>query len=320
MHRLNREFNTSGDIRGSDPLRGHLCFAKSVARRHIILKEGLTPPAPAPDDPCSWRGALCQTPAGNKRLHGIVADDSNPKVFPGPPFVTEFPIPKSGARAWHRNSHAIPMAAAAVIAAGALALVTYLLWPTWSTESAADPHRLPVSVAGTLFNVPPSAIRMKVQRHSGPQERIDLAFIYPSLQPPEAPKHVTAETVEESLPPIERIFLSIAAHHDSLSPDMRVRTIYPRYLVESATAVDDSLSMRAFRNNSPYGNEDLFTAVAPSLSARCTRDAATPGMCLSERRLDGADLTFRFPRSWLSQWRVVAAAMDQLTLQLHGSK
>jgi hypothetical protein len=234
--------------------------------------------------------------------------------------VTVFSLPRSGARLWHKNSHAIPIAAAAVIAAGAVALVTYLLWPTWSTESAGDPGRLPVSVGATLFNVPPGAIRMKVQRHSGPQERIDLSFVYPSLEPPEAPKHVTAETVEEGLPPIDRLFLSIAAHHDSLAPDMRVRTIYPRYLEQSAASVDDRLSMRAFRDNSPYASEDLLTASSPPLSARCTRDAATPGMCLSERRIDGADLTFRFPRSWLAQWRDVAVAMDRLALQLHGSK
>jgi hypothetical protein len=43
-------------------------------------------------------------------------------------------------------------------------------------------------------------------------------------------------------------------------------------------------------------------------------------MCLSERRVDGADLTFRFPRSWLSQWREVAEAMDRLTAQLHGPR
>ena len=49
-----------------------------------------------------------------------------------------------------------------------------------------------------------------------------------------------------------------------------------------------------------------------------TRDAATPGICLSERRIEGADLTFRYPRDWLSQWHDVASAIDRLTLQLHG--
>ena len=58
-------------------------------------------------------------------------------------------------------------------------IVAYLLWPTWSTENAGAPDRLPVSIGGTLFNVPTAAIRMKIQRHSGPQERIDLNFSFP---------------------------------------------------------------------------------------------------------------------------------------------
>jgi hypothetical protein len=41
-------------------------------------------------------------------------------------------------------------------------------------------------------------------------------------------------------------------------------------------------------------------------------------MCLSERRIGGADLTFRFPRQWLAQWRDVAGAMERLTQQLRG--
>jgi len=218
------------------------------------------------------------------------------------------------------RSHMIPVMAAALIASAAVALVAYLLWPTWGSDAANAPARLPVSVGGALFNVPTSAIRWKIQRHTGPQERVDLSFTFPSLEAPEAPKHVSADTVEEKVQPIDRIFLSISAHHDTLAPDARVRTIYPRYLEQASTPVDDGLTMRTFRDGSPYGNEDLFVATASSLNARCTRDAATPGMCLSERRVDGADLMFRFPRSWLSQWRDVADAMDRLTVQLRGPK
>jgi hypothetical protein len=224
-----------------------------------------------------------------------------------------------GSRGLHR-SHMIPILVAGVTAASAIALVAYLLWPTWSPEASSSPARLPVSIGATLFNVPTTAIRMKIQRHSGPQERVDLAFSFPSLEAPEGQKHVSADTVEEAVQPIDRIFLSIAAHHDTLAPDTRVRTIYPRYLDQVSTLVEDGLTMRAFRDGTPYSNEDLFLASTPSLSARCTRDAATPGMCLSERRIEGADLTYRFPRSWLSQWRDVANAMDRLTLQLHGPK
>jgi hypothetical protein len=215
----------------------------------------------------------------------------------------------------------IPIMVGCVIVASAIALVAYLLWPTWGPRaSGSGPARLPVSIGATLFNVPMQAVRMKIQRHSGPQERVDLSFTYPSLESPDAPKRVSTDTVEEAIQPIDRIFLSISAHHDTLAPDARVRTIYPRYLVQGTLPGPDGLAMRAFRDGSPYGNEDLFYAAAPNFTARCTRDAATPGMCLSERRIEGTDLTFRFPRSWLAQWRDVANAMDRLTLQLHGSK
>jgi hypothetical protein len=218
------------------------------------------------------------------------------------------------------RSHMALIVAAATVTAGAIALVAYLLWPTWGNGAANAPSRFPVSVGNTLFNVPALAIRRKIQRHSGPQERVDLSFTFPSLEAPEAPKHVSADTIEEKVQPIDRIFLSISAHHDTLAPETRVRTIYPRYLEQASTPVDDVLTMRAFRDGSPYANEDLFVASAPNLNARCTRDGVTPGMCLTERRIDGADLTFRFPRSWLSQWRDVANAMNRLTAQLRGPK
>jgi hypothetical protein len=235
--------------------------------------------------------------------------------------MTMFSLPRLGGRGWRIRGHMTAVLAACAIAATAIALVVYLLWPTWSPAGSSAPERLPVSVGNVLFNVPTGAVRMKIQRHSGSQERVDLAFDYPSLNPPDAPRHVTAETAAEADQPIDRmLFLSIAAHHDSLAPEARLRTIYPRYLDQAPASVVDGLTMRAFRDGTPYTGEDLFLAEDQQLTARCTRDAATPGMCLSERRIDGADLIFRFPRSWLTQWRDVASAMERLTAQLHGSR
>jgi hypothetical protein len=221
-------------------------------------------------------------------------------------------------RAPSRN-HMMPLVLGGAVAAGAIALVAYLLWPSWGAQELSEnPAQLPVMIGDTLFNVPIKAIRMKIQRHSGAQERVDLDFLYPSLEPPDAPKRVSADTVEAKLEPIDRIFLSIAAHHDTLAPDTLVHSVYPRYLEQAATPAQDGLMMRAFRDGTPYAGEDLFLADSPKLDARCTREADTPGMCLSMRRIDGADLTFRFPRSWLARWREVAAAMARLTQQLHG--
>src|SRR3954469_6516548 len=69
---------------------------------------------------------------------------------------------------------------------GAAALVAVMLWPRWPGSAVApDAPALPITVGGVLFNVPPAAIRLPLQRYSGPQERLDLAFLWPSLQPPD---------------------------------------------------------------------------------------------------------------------------------------
>jgi len=79
--------------------------------------------------------------------------------------------------------------------------------------------------------------------------------------------------------------------------------------------------MRAFRDGSPYGNEDLFLCEHAQYQRALHPATPRPPACgLSERRVEGADLTFRFPRSWLGQWRAVADAMDRLTRQLRGPK
>ncbi len=219
-----------------------------------------------------------------------------------------------------RHNHLVPLLAMGTLGMCAIGLVAYLLWPTWDIQKLEDPSRLPVSIGNTLFNVPTKAVRVKVQRRTGPQERVDLSFVYPSLEAPEAPRHVTVETVEENLPEIDRIFLSIAAHHDALSPDDRVRTIYPRYFDPNSGRLTDGLSVRAFRDGTPYADEDLVYAASPQIVARCSRDGKTPGMCLSERRIEGADLTFRFPRAWLAQWRDVANAMDQIISRMRKTR
>ena len=89
----------------------------------------------------------------------------------------------------------------------------------------------------------------------------------------------------------------------------RVQTIYPRYLVPQPVAGFPGLTYRGFRDNSPYQGEDLvFESNAPEhFLARCSRKGVTnTGVCLLERRIGNADITFRFPRDWLPDWENVA--------------
>jgi hypothetical protein len=194
-----------------------------------------------------------------------------------------------------------------VLIAGAAALVAVMLWPRWPGNTVApDAPALPVTIGGVLFNVSPAAIRVPMQRYSGPQERLDLAFLWPSLQPPD-PNAKLAPT--ETAPPIDRLFITIEPQSIALPPSERVRTIYPRYLADTQFDGPDGLKVIPFKEGTPYQNEDLFfdPAAQPGFVVRCSRPGAagTPGMCLYERRIDTADLTVRFPSEWLTGWRAV---------------
>src|SRR5262245_58390715 len=153
----------------------------------------------------------------------------------------------------------------------AAAFVALVLWPRWPAASMApDAPTLPVTVGGVLFNVPPGSIRVAMQRRPGAQERLDLAFLWPSLEPPD-PKARPAPS--EAVPPIYRLFVTIEPQASALTPSDRVRTIYPRYLAETQFDGPDGLKVITFKEGSPYQGEDLFfdPTVQPGFVTRCSR-------------------------------------------------
>jgi hypothetical protein len=230
----------------------------------------------------------------------------------------------------------LPFAALAAIVIAAGCFVSYVLWPTWPGKAIPlDAPALPVTVAGVLFDVPPAAIRAAVQRQPGPHERVDLVFLWPSLDPPvpldkAAIKTATTPATEMETAgqdavvappsPRDRLFVTIAGLGDVLPPAERLRTIYPRYVEAAATAGPDGLAVLAFRPGTPYAGEDLLYAAdnPEQFFARCTRAVrAVPGACLQERVLGAAEITVRFPRDLLEQWRDAAAGFDRLVARLH---
>jgi hypothetical protein len=213
----------------------------------------------------------------------------------------------------------VPLIVAAAVALSAFGYVAYVLWPRWSAPRLDTPP-LPITVAGVAFNVPPAAIRVAAQRRAGAQERIDLVFLWPSLQPPDPVSKPAAVpgTEPASSPTSARVFMSIAGAGDTLAPADRARTIYPRHTAAEAVRGADGLAVLAFRDGTPYAGEDLvYAPETAGFLMRCTRGApAVPGICLYERRIDRADIVVRFPRDWLDDWRRVAATLDRLIASL----
>jgi hypothetical protein len=239
-------------------------------------------------------------------------------------------LPVAGERKRHRRGGRslllLPLAVFAAVACAACAYIGYVLWPRWpGPPVGADAPALPVTVAGVAFNLPPAAIRVPVQRRPGAQERVDLAFLWPSLAPPEAngkPPPPAAREAGPAPPSVERIFVTISAAGDTVPPAERLRNVYPRYTAAAATSGPRGLTVLPFREGTPYQGEDLiYDAATPTFLARCSRNGAgpTPGICLYERRIEGADLTLRFPRDWLDDWPMVAGNIDRLIARLRPS-
>jgi hypothetical protein len=78
----------------------------------------------------------------------------------------------------------LPLIVFATVAFTAFVYIGYVLWPRWPTPRL-DAPALPITVAGVAFNLPPAAIRVPAQRRPGAQERVDLVFLWPSLEPPD---------------------------------------------------------------------------------------------------------------------------------------
>jgi hypothetical protein len=201
---------------------------------------------------------------------------------------------------------------AGLVAAGLVAApVAYMLWPV-DAPLTPDAPSIPVTIGGVAFNVPPAAIRFKLQRKSGTHPRIDMTFVWPSMTPPDpAIKPQPTDTPDVT----DRMFVTIAASDSTLAPMERLKTIYPRYLDAAPIVSTDGLSTQVFRDGTAYQGEDLV--LDPSrleqFLLRCTRiTGLTPAMCLHERRIGGADITVRFPRDWLSDWRTVSDAIERL--------
>ena len=219
----------------------------------------------------------------------------------------------------------LPVSFLGLLVAGAGIFVAFTLWPTWSgAPIRLDAPAIPTTVAGVLFDVPPAAIRAAIQRHAGPQDRIDLAFQWPSLTPPQPIDAKGAGKPANDGPAApattERLFVTIAALGPVLAPLERLRGIYPRYVEAEATAGADGLAILPFRAASPYAGEDLvYLAGTPEqFFARCTRNGTSvPGTCIHERLIGAAEVTFRFPRAWLDDWRNVSAGFDRLLAQIH---
>ena len=159
---------------------------------------------------------------------------------------------------------------------------------------------------------------MPVQRRPGAQERIDLAFLWPSLTPPD-PAHQAA-AVGAPVDPNERLFVTIAAGDGTLPLIERVQTIYPRYLAAEPVAGPDGLTLqRLSRRHALSGRgPGLRVRRRPSISCRAARAraASTPACACTSGGSATPTSRCAFRATGSSDWRSVADGIDRLIARL----
>src|SRR5258708_37395357 len=178
------------------------------------------------------------------------------------------PMRRRPPRRGSRGPLMLPLVVFAAVVLLAFVYIGYVLWPRWPGPPVGrDAPALPITIASVTFNLPPAAIRVPVQRRPGAHERVDLAFAWPSLEPPDPnakPPAPAPGTVPMPAHGFERIFVTIARAGDTLPPAERVVTIYPRYAATEAMPGPGDLTTLAFRDGTPYHGEDLiYDAAAP---------------------------------------------------------
>jgi hypothetical protein len=205
------------------------------------------------------------------------------------------------------------------IGALAVASIAYVLQPRWpQMQAAPDAPPLPIVVAGVVFNIPPGAIRIPLQRRAGPQERLDLVYTWPELVPPTSRAGGAGGTTAAGAggQAAPSLFVTIESDRGVLPAIDRLKSIYPRYADAPKLSEAGDLAIMPFRDGTPYQGEDaIYDAKAPDrFLARCGRASSDSMLatCLYERPLGPAELVFRFPREWLADWRAVAEGVDRL--------
>ena len=226
----------------------------------------------------------------------------------GPRNMTAHVLPQRNIRRTARGRLMLPFACLALLVLAAGIVVSYMLWPTWpSAPVPLNAPAMPITVANVLFDVPPAAIRAAVQRHPGPHERVDLAFLWPSLKPPQPDAKGAdqpaaendGDTVAKPVDTTQRLFVTIAGLGSMLPPAERLRTIYPRYIeAQARPARTGSPSCRFAPARHMTARIWSMSGPSPSSSSPAARAKSAPcaAPACYERQIDTAEVTLRFPR------------------------
>lgn len=179
---------------------------------------------------------------------------------------------------------------------------------------SANPEPVEVQVADVVLAVPQNMIRFGSER-GGRVRKLDLHVHWPSLEGFTVDRAAAFQSVAASTP---ILYVTIRPASGPMSPEQRFQRVYPRVIAAGMRKTADGYVVRSFRAGHGYDGEELYIAPDPAmpLVARCEVEG-TAASCIAEFRTDrGLEVSYRFPRMLLGDWRQVDEALRSLATGL----
>jgi hypothetical protein len=211
-----------------------------------------------------------------------------------------------------RIKDAAPMTRADTIIVGLLAfVVTICIGLAWlaadniKQKSNPAPFTATFQIGQKAITVPGEWLRETMPTKGGVVVSLDLLVSFDEFVLGQA-----------AMPQSSKIFISVSSADQSLDPAERVRLLYARFLTHEVKSTENGLIRRAFKTGTAFENEELVFAApdGKAFAARCMAAQASGFLrdtCLSEMRVNGLDVQFRFDPKLLNDWEALTRAIQR---------
>jgi hypothetical protein len=216
----------------------------------------------------------------------------------------------------------VPLSLLALIGALCALVLLYYLAPSANslieehTSPIAGMYRVQLRVGSVTLFVPANYLPYPSERSGGPRREVAFYAELPDFRG--FSDSVAAEFVGNS-PNSRVIHMLVTRDTFGVGESARLKRIYLNEVVDRrGRSGPANLVEYTFRNDSGYRGEDLFVGrnAGAEVVMRCTRpDAEVPSPnCIREvQYAPGILLSYRFKRSQINAWRLIADGVERLT-------
>lgn len=209
----------------------------------------------------------------------------------------------------------MPRALWILIPLAAVLAVGLVLWRDEIGSETVETSPTPVAVelAGRVLSIPMNTIRFPTQRRAGPQDRLDLALLFPDWT---GRTQADGARFDETGIASDVIWVTLAPAGNEMDQAGRLATVYARLFVGDPLAAEDDLGLvgRRLSPEAGYVGEEVWfePGVVHPFVARCWPLAPNGPVttCLNEEIVDGVMVGRRFSRARLARWREVRSGLS----------